>query len=123
MAAAPHPAGRQPFKCQRWRQALGLAGRPPATDQRGGYTEQPINQRSRAIPLQVGRCASKVAASQVPTEQAQGQCCQRRAQRDAGPGADQPQRERLPQHQRQPVASAQAQHAKQGKLLCAFGDA
>ena len=101
----------------RRRQPLRRAGGPPATDAGGGHAQQTDQQRCPAVPLQRRGHAGEEAAAQVAAEQAQRQRREGRAQRDTGRAAHSAQQQRLRQHQPQPLARREAEHAQQRKLL------
>ena len=123
MATALNQTRPQSLQGGGQRQLLRLPRRPPCAYQSGGNAQAAVQQRSPRIPLQRGGHPGEKAAAQVTAQHPQRQCSQRGAQCQTQGTAHQPQGQRFPQHQRQPLARAQAQHAQQSQLLRAFAHA
>ena len=112
----------QPLQALRGREAPGRARRQPAADQRGGDAERAVHQRRDRAELQLGRHAGEVAAAEVAAEQSQRERGERGADGEAGRAADRAEQRGFDQHEAQPLARAQPEHAEQRELRLALRD-
>ncbi len=112
----------EPFQGLRRRDRLRGARRQPAADQRRGDTEGAVDQGADRIDAQRRGDAAEVAAAEVAAEHPQGKRGERRAEGQAEHAAGEAEQRRLAEHQREPAACRQAEHAEQGELLLPLGD-
>ena len=105
------------------RQLLRRAGRPPAAHQGSPCAQRAVHQSRYSAELQRGCYARKIATAQVTAQHPQCQRRQASAQQQPKRTAQQAQRARLNQHQRQSLTPGQAQHTQQRKLLRPLGHA
>ncbi len=111
-----------PFKPCAGAMRAGRARRQPAADDRGGDAERAVHQRRDRAELQLGRYAGEVAAAEVAAEQAQRERGERRADGEAGRTADRTEQRGLDQHEAQPLARTEPEHAEQRELRLALRD-